>query len=319
MVSRSRHLRVTVVFMVNTDSVLVSSFPSATVDDGYDGLYTRRMARSYGSKWDALRGHVRPGVKVLDFGCGMPENARLLRDLVEDAGGVYCCHDAHPDVEKAMRADGGFRHVSAGDLTEHVGVFDVVFMSSVVHEMLTPSCAPGAVANAALFELIGSLVAPSGCVVVRDWADYAVGAQDGSLPASLDLVGESASREVAQWVNAMVSHGVIAGGSACVMPPTSPCGWVLTGEREGVCEAFLHAVWGLGSLDRESQERYCNAAFGSPGGFMSRFYVGRGFAVEGVRVFYDDGFARHGSRLFRLGEGLPCATKAVTVLRKGVR
>ena len=69
--------------MVNTDSVLVSSFPSATVDDGYDDSYTRRMARSYGSKWDALRGHVRPGVKVLDFGCGMPENARLLRDLVE--------------------------------------------------------------------------------------------------------------------------------------------------------------------------------------------------------------------------------------------
>ena len=76
--------------MVGNVSVLVSSFPSATVDGGYDGSYTRRMARSYGSKWDALR------------------------DLVEDAGGACCCHDAHPDVEKAMRADGGFRHVSAG-------------------------------------------------------------------------------------------------------------------------------------------------------------------------------------------------------------
>ena len=209
--------------------------------------------------------------------------------------------------------------MSAGDLDEHVGAFDVVFMSSVVHEMLTPACKPGSVANAALFELIGSIVSPSGCVVVRDWADYAVGAQDGSLPASLDLVGESASREVAQWVNAMVSHGVIAGGSACVMPSTSPCGWVLTGEREGVCEAFLHAVWGLGSLDRESQERYCNAAFGSPGGFVQWFYGSRGFAVEGVQVFYDEGFSRHGARLFRLDGGLPCATKAVTVLRKGVR
>lgn len=317
MVSRSRHLRVTVVFMVNTDSVLVSSFPSATVDDGYDGLYTRRMARSYGSKWDALRGHVRPGVKVLDFGCGMPENARLLRDLVEDAGGVYCCHDAHPDVEKAMRADGGFRHVSAGDLSEHVGVFDVVFMSSVVHEMLTPSCAPGAVANAALFELIGSLVAPSGCVVVRDWADYAVGAQDGSLPASLDLVGESASREVAQWVNAMVSHGVIREGAVTVS--RSSGGWSLAGERASVCEVFLHAVWGLGSIERESRERYCSAAFGSPGGFMQWFYGSRGFAVEGCNVFYDEGFARHGARLFSLDDGLPCATKVVTVLRKGVR
>lgn len=303
--------------MVDNSSVLVSSFPSATVDDGYDDSYTRRMARSYGSKWDALRGHVRPGVKVLDFGCGMPENARLLRDLVEDAGGAYYCHDAHPDVEKAMRADGGFRHVSAGDLDEHVVAFDVVFMSSVVHEMLTPACKPGSVANAALFELIGRLVSPSGCVVVRDWADYAVGAQDCSLPASLDLVDEGAAREVAQWVSAMEGHSVVADG--CVRVEARCGGWVLAGERASVCEVFLHAVWGLSSIDRESQERYCNAAFGSPGGFVSRFYVGRGFAVEGVQVFYDEGFARHGARLFRLGGGLPCATKAVTVLRNGVR
>ena len=110
---------------------------------------------------------------------------------------------------------------------------------------------------------------------------------------------------------------MITGGSVCI---EARCGgWVLDGERASVCEVFLHAVWGLSSLDRESQERYCSAAFGSPGGFVSRFYVGRGFAVEGCNVFYDDGFARHGARLFRLGGVLPCATKAVTVLRKGVR
>ncbi len=318
MISRSRRVRVTVVFMVNTDSVLVSSFPSATVDGGYDGSYTRRMARSYGSKWDALRGHVRPGVRVLDFGCGMPENVRLLRDLVEGAGGMYYCHDAHPDVEGAMRADGGFRHVSADRLGEYVGTFDVVFMSSVVHEMLTPACKPGNVENKALFELIGRLVSPSGCVVVRDWADYAAGAQDGSLPASLDLVDESAACEVAQWVSALAAHGVVADGRVRVVSRSSG-GWVLAGERASVCEVFLHAVWGLGSIERESRERYCSAAFGSPGGFMQWFYVERGFAVEGVQVFYDEGFSRHGARLFRLGGVLPCATKAVTVLRKGVR
>lgn len=249
----------------------------------------------------------------------MPENARLLRDLVEGAGGAYYCHDAHPDVEKAMCVDGGFRHVSAGDLDEHVGAFDVVFMSSVVHEMLTPACKPGSVANAALFELIGSIVSPSGCVVVRDWADYAAGAQDGSLPAFLDLVDEGAAREVARWVDAMVAHGVIAPGSVCVMPSASPGGWALAGERESVCEVFLHAVWGLGSIERESRERYCSAAFGSPGGFVQWFYGSRGFAVESVIVVYDQGFIRHGARLFWLGGGLPCATKAVTVLRKGVR
>ena len=298
-------------------SVSAASFPSASIDGGYDSSYTRRMARSYGSKWDALRDHVRPGVKVLDFGCGMPENARLLRDLVEDAGGEYYCHDAHPDVEAAMCIDGGFSHVNAVGLAEYVGAFDVVFMSSVVHEMLTPECRPGAVVNEALFELIGRLVAPSGCIVVRDWADYAAGAQDNSMPASIDLVDESASREVAQWVSAMEDSGVITGGSVCIESRRG--GWLLTGERESVCEVFLHAVWGLGSIERESRERYCSAAFGSPGGFMQWFYGEHGFTVEDVQVFYDDGFARHGARLFRLGSVLPCATKAVTVLRKGVR
>lgn len=115
----------------------------------------------------------------------------------------------------------------------------------------------------------------------------------------------------------MEGSGVITGGSVCI---EARCGgWVLAGERESVCEVFLHAVWGLSSLDRESRERYCSAAFGSPGGFMQWFYVERGFAVEGCNVFYDEGFARHGARLFSLDDGLPCATKAVTVLRKGVR
>ena len=237
--------------MVNTDSVFVSSFPSATVDGGYDGSYTRRMARSYGSKWDALRGHVRPGVKVLDFGCGMPENARLLRDLVEGAGGEYYCHDAHPDVEKAMRVDGGFRHVSAGDLDEHVGAFDVVFMSSVVHEMLTPACKPGNVANAALFELVGRLVAPSGCIVVRDWADYAAGAQDGSLPASLDLVGEGAACEVAQWVSvrAYARFSCTRCGDSGLLIASRRSVTVARhlGRPAGLCSGFMGRV---GSLSR---------------------------------------------------------------------
>ena len=137
------------------------------------------------------------------------------------------------------------------------------------------------------------------------------------LPASLDLVDEGASREVAQWVSAMESSGVVADGSARVELRHS--GLSLVGERASVCEVFLHSVWGLVSLDRESQERYCNAAFGSPGGFMQWFYGSRGFAVEGCNVFYDEGFSRHGARLFSLDDGLPCATKAVTVLRKGIR
>lgn len=56
-----------------------------------------------------------------------------IRERVEAAGGVYECHDISPTVETAMR-DAGATFRTKEDLQEQVGTYDVVFLSSVVHE-----------------------------------------------------------------------------------------------------------------------------------------------------------------------------------------
>lgn len=95
--------------------------------------YVRRMAASLDAKWEALAPYVTPGARVLDYGCGMPVQGGI-RERVEAAGGVYECHDISATVETAMR-DAGATFRTKEDLQEQVGTYDVVFLSSVVHEL----------------------------------------------------------------------------------------------------------------------------------------------------------------------------------------
>lgn len=96
--------------------------------------YVRRMAASLGAKWEALEPYVTSGARVLDYGCGMPVDGGI-RELVEAAGGVYECHDISATVETAMR-DAGATFRTREDLQERAGGYDVVFLSSVMHEIL---------------------------------------------------------------------------------------------------------------------------------------------------------------------------------------
>ena len=95
--------------------------------------YVRRMASALNTKWEALASYVSPGVRVLDYGCGMPVEGGI-RERVEAAGGVYECHDISTTVETAMR-DAGATFRTKEDLQDRAGGYDVVFLSSVVHEL----------------------------------------------------------------------------------------------------------------------------------------------------------------------------------------
>lgn len=156
--------------------------------------YVRRMTASLGAKWAALEPYVTPGARILDYGCGMPVDGGI-RELVEAAGGVYECHDISATVETAMR-DAGATFRTREDLQERAGGYDVVFLSSVMHEIL---------AGENWFEdleFIRDLAAPSGVLIVRDWAgpNYQI---DNEVPKSLKVVSEDAMREVLTWVGAL--------------------------------------------------------------------------------------------------------------------
>ena len=65
--------------------------------------YARRMAASLDAKWAALKPHVFPGARVLDYGCGMPIQGGIC-GRVEAAGAIYERHDMSGRVEASMRA-----------------------------------------------------------------------------------------------------------------------------------------------------------------------------------------------------------------------
>ena len=56
--------------------------------------YVRRMASSLNAKWEALAPYVSPGVRVLDYGCGMPIEGGI-RERAESLSRMSCCGDVH--------------------------------------------------------------------------------------------------------------------------------------------------------------------------------------------------------------------------------
>lgn len=171
--------------------------------------YVRRMASSLNAKWEALAPYVTVGTRVLDYGCGMPVQGGI-RERVEAAGSVYECHDISTTVETAMR-DAGAAFRTREDLQERAGGYDVVFLSSVMHEIL---------AGESWFEdleFIRDLAAPGGVLIVRDWAgpNYQIDNED---PKSLKVVSEDAMREVLTWIGALAINKIVHFKGRCTHP-----------------------------------------------------------------------------------------------------
>lgn len=194
--------------------------------------YVRRMASSLNAKWEALAPYVSPGARVLDYGCGMPVEGGI-RERVEAAGGVYECHDISTTVETAMR-DAGAAFRTREDLQERAGGYDVVFLSSVVHEIL---------AGESWFEdleFIRDLAAPGGVLNVRDWAgpNYQIDNED---PKSLKVVSEDAMREVLTWIGALAINKIVHFKGRC----THPVNWdtlEIEADPTSLYEIAFHSV-----------------------------------------------------------------------------
>lgn len=263
--------------------------------------YVRRMTASLGAKWAALEPYVTPGARILDYGCGMPVDGGI-RELVEAAGGVYECHDISATVETAMR-DAGATFRTKEDLQERVGGYDVVFLSSVVHEFTSQDD------GFEEFESIWGLVADGGVAVVRDWSGVRFQACS-ELPRSLKVKSEDAMREVLAWIGALALNTVVRVGNV----KNYRIDWdnlEIHADSTSLYEIAFHSTWGLDSLPRESAEWYGEAQ-GELG--MHIRYWGD-CTVERRYDEWDEGYLEHFQRLYDI-DRLPWPTKTVLVLRR---
>lgn len=263
--------------------------------------YVRRMTASLGAKWAALEPYVTPGARILDYGCGMPVDGGI-RELVEAAGGVYECHDISATVETAMR-DAGATFRTKEDLQERVGGYDVVFLSSVVHEFTSQDD------GFEEFESVWGLVADGGVAVVRDWSGVRFQACS-ELPRSLKVKSEDAMREVLAWVGALAMNKVVRVGNV----KNYRIDWdnlEIHADPASLYEIAFHSTWGLDSLPRESAEWYGEAQ-GELG--MHIRYWGD-CTVERRYDEWDEGYLKHFQRLYDI-DRLPWPTKTVLALRR---
>lgn len=252
-------------------------------------------------KWAALKPHVFPGARVLDYGCGMPtENG--IREHVEAAGGVYECHDISATVETAMR-DAGATFRTKEDLTEQARSYDVVFLSSVLHELA------GQDAGFEEIESVWQLVAGGGVAVVRDWAGVRFQLHS-QPPRMLKATSEEAMREILTWVGALAVNGVIRIGNV----NNYRIDWdnlELHADPASLYEIAFHSVWGHESLPRESTEWYGEAQ----GSLSMRIRYWGDCTVEQQYDEWDETYLTHLQRLYDINQ-LPWPTKTVLVLRR---
>lgn len=265
--------------------------------------YVRRMASALNAKWEALAPYVTSGARVLDYGCGMPVEGGI-RERVEAAGGVYECHDISATVEATMR-DAGATFRTKEDLQELAGGYDVVFLSSVLHEFTSQDdCGFEEI------EATWKLVAKGGVAIVRDWTGVRFQLHS-QPPRMLKATSEEAMREILTWVGALAVNGVIRIGNV----NNYRIDWnnlELHADPASLYEIAFHSVWGHESLPRESTEWY-----GEAQGSLSMHirYWGEDCTVEQQCDEWDETYLTHLQRLYDI-DRLPWPTKTVLVLRR---
>lgn len=267
--------------------------------------YVRRMASALNAKWEALAPYVMPGVRVLDYGCGMPVEGGI-RERVEAAGGVYECHDISATVESAMR-DAGAAFRTKEDLQERAGGYDVVFLSSVVHELLGENNGNNGLKE---LELIRQLVASGGVLVIRDWSGARFQVEEFSNLKSLNVVSVDAMREVLTWIGALTINKIIhfRGGNDYSVNWDS---LKIEANPTNLYEIAFHSVWGLDSLPRESTESYS----GTRSMLNVVINMWDEYVLEQEYDEWDEGYLEHFQRLYDI-DRLPWPTKTVLVLRR---
>ena len=270
-----------------------------------DATYYERMQSSASNKIDSIRDFVKQGTRVLDFGSGLNTD---VADFVTQEGGYYVSVDSELGVHNFLTERGIECHLS---LEEVQGQFNLVFLSSVMHEVFSFN-SPIDVAH--LIRDLSALVAEGGMVVIRDWWIPTLMDDCLSEPMLLELqeikVEEelSPSDEVQTWLDKLKANGIISNmASIC---KTRDEKMALLGLRRDIYEIFFHCVWGLKSLERESRERY----------IVDRAQITSLFAVNGVEVekienFFDDDYKVYAGRLFKYPV-LPGPSKSLVILKK---
>ena len=200
--------------------------------------YNKRMHQTTDAKLEPLIPYLKPNTTLLDFGSGF--NPDFIT-AIEDTGTTYYGYDISPIVNQQFK-ENKIKHLSKKDLDAQNETFDVIYLSSVLHEFfsyLSPKDYRDTMAT------IVKALKPDGYLILRDWPII----QETDTYQKLVAKDENAAKIIDYWRDAL-KENVVTGPIQKSNPTTYHA------NNADLFELIFHVSWGLESLERESQEHY---------------------------------------------------------------
>lgn len=262
--------------------------------------YQKRMNKTALSKFGVIEKHLDNGVKLLDFGSGFsPE----FIEQVKGTGAHYTAYDVSQIVQNQLK-ENGIDFLTKEQLKSTENQFDVIYLSSVFHELMSYLSRPE---RTQTFEMLNRALKSDGTIVIRDWG-YAT-----KNVYSLELVSKEVESEVQTWIEELVKNSIIQEPRRAMDnndKPVSPNIYLSQNSRN-LYEIMFHVVWGLGSLKRESKETYTV----TPELIEKWICVPHEYEIVSQHEEYDETYLPYLQKYFKIDE-LPWPTKIIYKLRK---
>lgn len=255
--------------------------------------YIQRMNKTADSKFKVVEPFLGKGVKLLDFGSGI--SPEFISEVVS-IGAEYYAYDISTTVQTELSSL-GVSVLTKSDLLNQTIQFDVVYLSSVFHEIM--SYLNRQERTATISMLVGALK-KGGSLVIRDWSN-----PDNSESFTLQPVSIQAQEEIDTWVHELQRNSII--GNVEVKADGS----IVTNVKDAY-EIMFHTVWGLGSLSRESKEQYSITSA------LNKWILSPWkdcLELQGSYTSRDDSYIAYLQKYFELGS-VPFDTKCVCIFRK---
>jgi methyltransferase domain len=200
--------------------------------------YSKRMHQTTDAKLEPLMPYLKPNTTLLDFGSGF--NPDFIASI-EETGATYYGYDISPIVNQQFK-ENKIKHLTKDDLDAQNETFDVIYLSSVLHEFfsyLSPKDYRNTMAT------IVKALKPDGYLIIRDWPII----QEADKIQKLIAKDQDAAKIIDTWRDALKENAIT--GPIQKSNPTT-----YHANNADLFELIFHVSWGLESLERESQERY---------------------------------------------------------------
>lgn len=256
--------------------------------------YMQRMNKTANSKFKVVEPFLGKGINILDFGSGV--SSEFISEVVS-IGANYYAYDISLIVQTELSRM-GVSVLTESDLLEQTIKFDVIYLSSVFHEIMSYLTRQERTETISM--LVGCLKT-GGSLIIRDWANP----DDESESFILRPVSNQALEEINTWVHELQRNSII--GNVEV----NEDGSIVTNVKDAY-EIMFHTVWGLKSLSRESKEQY------NITGSLNKWILSpwkNCLQLQSSYTSRDDSYLSYLQKYFKL-DSVPFDTKCVYIIEK---